>query len=85
MQTDDTLGFSTTTLSERENEQLQEAAAFSAKPKQVLSADEPLVFNGGIVALKGESMEAPVTVTRQPAPSRRLAASTATLAAGPHS
>jgi hypothetical protein len=55
MQTDDTLGLSTTTFSQREEEQLKEAA-FSAKPKQLLTVDEPLIFNGGIVTLTGSTI-----------------------------
>jgi hypothetical protein len=55
MQTDDTLGLSTTAFSQHEDEQLKEAA-FKAKPKQLLSADEPLVFNGGIVALASHAI-----------------------------
>lgn len=55
MQTDDTLGLSTTTFSQREDEQLR-GAAFTAKPKQLLSEDEPLAFNGGIVTLNGGSI-----------------------------
>jgi hypothetical protein len=55
MQTDDTLGLSTTAFSQREDEQLKEAA-FKAKPKQLLNADEPLIFNGGIVALAGHAI-----------------------------
>ncbi|MDB5910367.1 MAG: polyprotein [Massilia sp.] len=55
MQTDDTLGMSTTSFSLREDEQLKEAA-FTAKPKQVLSEDEPLAFNGGVVTLTEKSL-----------------------------
>jgi transposase InsO family protein len=55
MQTDDTLGLSTATFSTREDEQLKEAK-FTAKPKQVLTAGEPLIFNGGIVSLDGDSI-----------------------------
>jgi hypothetical protein len=55
MQTDDTLGLSTTSFSRREDEQLKEAA-FNAKPKQVLSEDEPLAFNGGVVTLTQKSL-----------------------------
>jgi hypothetical protein len=55
MQTDDTLGLSTTEFSQREDEQLKEAA-FNAKPKQELTADGPLVFNGGIVALASNTI-----------------------------
>lgn len=50
MQTDDTLGLSTVEFSQREDDQLQKAA-FNAKPKQVLTEQEPLVFNGGILTL----------------------------------
>ena len=43
MQTDNTLGLSTTAFLQREDKQLKEAA-FKAKPKQLLSANEPLVL-----------------------------------------
>jgi hypothetical protein len=52
MQTNDTLGLSTTKFSEYEDEQLK-AAAFSAKLKQRLTTDEPLIFNRGIITLDG--------------------------------
>jgi hypothetical protein len=55
MQTNDTLGLSTPKFSQREDEQLKEAA-FSAKPKQTLTADEPLLFNGGIISLDGDTI-----------------------------
>lgn len=55
MQTDDTLGLSTTAFSQREDKQLEEAK-FTAKPKQALSATEPLVFNGGILTVDNGSI-----------------------------
>jgi hypothetical protein len=55
MQTDDTLGLSTTAFSTREEEALTEAK-FTAKPKQVLEPGKPLIFNGGIVSLDGDSI-----------------------------
>ncbi|KAF5503979.1 hypothetical protein CGCF413_v004518 [Colletotrichum fructicola] len=50
MQTDDTIGLSDESFSRREDEELKKAA-FTAKPKQTLTADEPLTFNGGIVTM----------------------------------
>lgn len=50
MQTDDTLGLSDLEFSERENKALADAA-FTAKPKTILSPHTPLMFNGGIVTL----------------------------------
>src|SRR5579862_7602121 len=52
MQTDDTLGLSTEKFSRLEDEQLK-AVNFSAKPKQRLTTDEPLIFNGEIITLDG--------------------------------
>jgi len=66
MQTDDTIGLTTTTFSQREDEKLVEAA-FKAKPKDLLEADKPLIFNGGIVERKGNAL-----VLRQKGQGRRL-------------
>jgi hypothetical protein len=55
MQTDDTLGLSTIAFSIREDKKLKEAR-FTAKPKQVLAPGSPLIFNGGIVSLDGDSI-----------------------------
>lgn len=55
MQTDDTLGLSTMAFSNQEEEKLQKAQ-FKAKPKQILTKDEPLMFNGGILTKKGDSI-----------------------------
>jgi hypothetical protein len=55
MQTNNTLGLSTPKFSQHKDEQLKEAA-FSAKPKQTLTADEPLLFNGGIISLDGDTI-----------------------------
>jgi hypothetical protein len=66
MQTDDTLGLSTVKFSKHEDEQLK-AATFSAKPKQRLTIDEPLVFNGGIIMLDGN-----MVMLRQKGQAKRL-------------
>jgi hypothetical protein len=66
MQTDDTLGLSTAEFSRREDERLEEAA-FSAKPKQRLTTEEPLMFNGGIIALHGD-----VVTLRQKGQAKKL-------------
>ncbi|KAF6807096.1 hypothetical protein CPLU01_15834 [Colletotrichum plurivorum] len=50
MQTDDTIGLTDAPFSAREDEELMRAA-FNAKTKQYLTADDPLTFNGGIVSL----------------------------------
>lgn len=55
MQTDDTLGLSTPAFSEMEDSQLQ-LAAFSAKEKQALTPDETLIFNGGVLSLRGDDL-----------------------------
>ncbi|KAK1843027.1 hypothetical protein CCHR01_14332 [Colletotrichum chrysophilum] len=55
MQTDDTNGLSDESLSRRENEELNKAV-FTAKPKQTLTADELLAFNGGIVSMINNSL-----------------------------
>ncbi|KAL0929723.1 uncharacterized protein CTRU02_215366 [Colletotrichum truncatum] len=54
MQTDDTLGLSDKAFSQLEDEQL-EKAAFTAKAKNILTIDEPLQFNGGIIALSTDN------------------------------
>ncbi|CCE33822.1 uncharacterized protein CPUR_07750 [Claviceps purpurea 20.1] len=48
MQTDDTLGLSDRAFSEREETELRNAD-FDAKPKQILSTESPLIFNGCII------------------------------------
>ena len=50
MQTDDTLSFATAPFSQKEEEKLAEAA-FRAKPKEFLSEDNPIEFNGGKIQL----------------------------------
>jgi hypothetical protein len=67
MQTDDTLGLSTTAFSNREDEQLKKAA-FSAKPKEMLTPSNPLIFNGGIVTLEGHNL-----ILRQKGQAKNLA------------
>ena len=49
MQTDDTLGLSDGAFAETEDREL----AFKAKPKELLSADHPLLFNGRKLTLEG--------------------------------
>ena len=66
MQTDDTIGLTTATFSQREEEKLVEAA-FKAKPKEVLEVDKPLIFNGGIVSLDGDCL-----ILRQKGQGKRL-------------
>jgi hypothetical protein len=66
MQTDDTLRLLTTKFSKHENEQLK-AAALSAKSKQRLITDKPLVFNGGIIILDGN-----MVILRQKGQAKRL-------------
>ena len=46
LQTDDTLSVVTPTFSRREEEELQKAG-FRAKPKTILSQNQPIEFNGG--------------------------------------
>ncbi|KDN66178.1 hypothetical protein CSUB01_04719 [Colletotrichum sublineola] len=53
MQTDDTIGLSDESFSAREVEELAKAT-FTAKEKQILSIDNPLAFNGGIVTLTAD-------------------------------
>jgi hypothetical protein len=50
MQTDDTIGLSDDGFDQDEDKELQKAA-FVAKPKQRLSTEQPLIFNGGIISL----------------------------------
>jgi hypothetical protein len=50
LQTDDTLSITTATFSQREQEELN-TANFRAKPKTVLSQDNPIEFNGGKISI----------------------------------
>ena len=51
IQTDDTLGLTDEAFSAKEDDELTKAG-LAAKPKQLLSDESPLTFNGGIVASK---------------------------------
>jgi hypothetical protein len=53
MQTDDTLGLTDIQFSDLEEEELQKAA-FAAKPKEVLTMEKPLTFNGCRISLNAE-------------------------------
>ncbi|KAL4403389.1 hypothetical protein CABS03_15260 [Colletotrichum abscissum] len=55
MQTDDTLGLSDVNFMNKEDEELQKAG-FAAKPKEVLTTNTPLTFNGGILTIEGETV-----------------------------
>ncbi|KAK1995303.1 hypothetical protein LX36DRAFT_659756 [Colletotrichum falcatum] len=50
IQTDDTIGLTDKTFSDREETALKEAT-FTAKPKQFLTTDQPMTFNGGVLFL----------------------------------
>ncbi|KAK1989628.1 hypothetical protein LX36DRAFT_665047 [Colletotrichum falcatum] len=50
MQTNDTIGLTDKTFSDREETTLKEAT-FTAKPKQFLTTDQPMTFNGGVLFL----------------------------------
>lgn len=54
MQTDDTLGLSSDRFTALEQEEL-EKARFTAKPKEILSTDNPLQFNGCVLVLNTDS------------------------------
>ncbi|KID81354.1 Ribonuclease H-like protein [Metarhizium guizhouense ARSEF 977] len=53
MQTDDTLGLTDLQFSDLEEEELQKAA-FAAKPKEILTTENPLTFNGCRISLNAE-------------------------------
>ena len=53
MQTDDTLGLTDIPFSNLEEEELQKAA-FAAKPKEILTIEKPLTFNGCRISLNAE-------------------------------
>jgi hypothetical protein len=53
MQTDDTLGLTDIQFSGLEEEELQKAA-FAAKPKEILTTERPLTFNGCRISLNTE-------------------------------
>lgn len=55
MQTDDTIGLTDEKFSLAEDEELQKAG-FSAKAKQQLSTNEPLIFNGGVVSYQQQNL-----------------------------
>ncbi|KAK2002139.1 hypothetical protein LX36DRAFT_652632, partial [Colletotrichum falcatum] len=50
MQTDDTIGLTDKTFSDCKETALKEAT-FTAKPKQFLTTDQPMTFNGGVLFL----------------------------------
>ena len=54
MQTDNTLGLSNNRFTALEQEEL-EKAGFTAKPKEVLSTDNTLQFNGCVLVLNANS------------------------------
>ena len=55
MQTDDTLDFSDNNFAKLEQEEL-EKAGFTAKPKETLSMENSLQFNGCTLKLIGDAM-----------------------------
>ncbi len=55
MQTDNTLGLSDESFSKRKDKQLAKAA-FTAKPKQILTAKDPLIFNSSIIAFANSNI-----------------------------
>ena len=55
MQTDDTIILSNTAFSELEEHELQKAK-FLAKPKEIMSLDTPLIFNGCILTKRDETI-----------------------------
>lgn len=55
MQTDDTLGLSDVNFVKKEDEELRRAN-FAVKPKEVLTTNNPLSFNGGTLTIDGETV-----------------------------
>jgi hypothetical protein len=55
MQTDDTLILASDEFSQKEDRELT-MANFRAKPKAALTPNEPIVFNGGILSMEGDSV-----------------------------
>lgn len=51
MQTDDTLSLATEAFAALEDEELKKAK-FPAKPHEILSSDNPIIFNGGVITLQ---------------------------------
>jgi hypothetical protein len=55
MQTDDTFTFATQPFSHKEEEELRKKN-FRAKPKTILTPEQPIEFNGGRISLEGENI-----------------------------